>query len=456
MIEYLTSFNFGLTQIAGQALYATFIVAVFWSIFKSPIAGLYYLAPLIPAQTIRSRMDAFPLGASVVTIVLLAVAIGLMRSGEPLFPKSPWKTPVLITIGFTFISFLYGTVVLHESFPPDWSSRRFEDWRNYATMLFMALLVSSAVKTTKQIKIMVGIIAFGILVFNRGFWADVSGRDFSSYSNDLRNSDGGVLGYAGINGLAAFEAQSALFLLGLSGFLKFKWKVAALALTLFSAICLMYSLARAGYVALAFGAIVLAVIHYRWLLVVMVAFGMTWTTLVPNAVVERVTMTQTGGGSAQFDSSAESRISLWEEAMDTITANPVFGTGFNTYAYMQHFRNYQDSHNIYIKVVAETGYLGLGILLTLMFTTFGAGYRLYKQAQLGFHKGLGLGLVGWVTAAMAANFFGDRWTFLQVNGYMWLFSGLVAAAMTIEANAEENEVVLDDEFDEESMELDAA
>ena len=26
---------------------------------------------------------------------------------------------------------------------------------------------------------------------------------------------------------------------------------------------------------------------------------------------------------------------------------------------------------------------------------------------------------------MAANFFGDRWTFLQVNGYMWVLAGLL-------------------------------
>jgi hypothetical protein len=31
-----------------------------------------------------------------------------------------------------------------------------------------------------------------------------------------------------------------------------------------------------------------------------------------------------------------------------------------------------------------------------------------------------------VVCAAVANFFGDRWHFLQVNGYMWVVAGLVA------------------------------
>jgi putative inorganic carbon (hco3(-)) transporter len=46
----------------------------------------------------------------------------------------------------------------------------------------------------------------------------VSGRDFSAFSYDLR--DAGSMGYAGINGMAAFEAQFVIFLLALAAFEK--------------------------------------------------------------------------------------------------------------------------------------------------------------------------------------------------------------------------------------------
>jgi len=31
-----------------------------------------------------------------------------------------------------------------------------------------------------------------------------------------------------------------------------------------------------------------------------------------------------------------------------------------------------------------------------------------------------------------ANFFGDRWTFLQVNGYLWVLGGMVSQALVLE------------------------
>jgi len=61
----------------GIILYVGAIVAVLASICWRPVVGIFYLVPLIPLQTARYRLNVFPLGASVIAIVLLAVAIGL-------------------------------------------------------------------------------------------------------------------------------------------------------------------------------------------------------------------------------------------------------------------------------------------------------------------------------------------------------------------------------------------
>jgi len=77
----------------------------------------------------------------------------------------------------------------------------------------------------------------------------VSDRDFSSYSNDL-HGEGGSMGYAGANGLAAFASQASAFLLALAAFERKKWVLAGYyGLAAFSAIVLMYSLSRGGYAA---------------------------------------------------------------------------------------------------------------------------------------------------------------------------------------------------------------
>jgi hypothetical protein len=71
--------------------------------------------------------------------------------------------------------------------------------------------------------------------------------------------------------------------------------------------------------------------------------------------------------------------------------------------------------------------------------TFRTGYRLFRRSKDPFFASLGLGLAGWVVAAMAANCFGDRWTYLQVAGYMWVIAGLVARALALENTAATDE-----------------
>ena len=128
-----------------------------------------------------------------------------------------------------------------------------------------------------------------------------------------------------------------------------------------------------------------------------------------------------------------------EDALQLIDANAIAGTGFNTYAYMHRVGQYEDTHNFFLKVLVETGVLGLLLFLWLIVRTFRTGFGLFRRSKDPFFAALGLGLAGWVVAAMAANCFGDRWTYLQVAGYMWVIAGLVARALALESAAAADE-----------------
>jgi putative inorganic carbon (HCO3(-)) transporter len=421
--------HFGLESYVPPVLYAGFWLVVVLSIFWKPVTGIYYLTPIIPAQTFRDELAGFPLGANVVTIVLIAVAIGLLRKGQPVFPRCGWRAPLFIYAGFTFFSLCLGSFYLDHPWPIYFSDSRFGDWRNYISMLFLLFLVAGAVNTTKQMKVVILLLCLSVLLFDKNFWGTVSDRDYSTYTDDLR--DAGAMGYAGANGLAAFEAQIAVALMALAAFeKKLSYKLGYIGLAVFSAICLLYSLSRGAYIALLAGWVFLGLAKYRILLVALVVFGLTWTAVVPNAVVERVFMTEDSNGG--LDHSSETRMTLWEDAIQVFSYNPMTGTGFNTYAYTQHEGNYKDTHNIYVKVLVETGIIGMLLFLWLIFKTFGVGFKLFLRGEVPFHRGLGLALACWVICSAAANFFGDRWSYLQVNGYMWILGGLVARAWILE------------------------
>ena len=123
------------------------------------------------------------------------------------------------------------------------------------------------------------------------------------------------------------------------------------------------------------------------------------------------------------------RVSLWEEAIQVFEADPVFGTGFKTYAYLAHAAGgYRDSHNIYVKVLVETGATGLLIFLGIFWKLFQIGFRLTRTATDPFLKSIGLGFAALMLAAIVGNFFGDRWMYFQITGYTYAFAALAMRA----------------------------
>ena len=372
-------------------------------------------------------MIGYPLGQSVVDISILGIILGLARRRQAIFPKNPWSLVLCVYGLFTYVSLCAGSSYVGSPLPFSPADPRFLDWKDYMTMPLILFLVTAAVRSKGQIRFLLALMCLSVLMMDRSNYGTVAGRDFSRFSNDLR--DEGSMGYAGANGLAAFQAQFAVFLLALAAFEKKRlvW-LGLLALAAFTGICLMLALSRGGYLALAAGFLFLAAVKQRKLLVFLLIFCLVGVPLLPNAVRTRVLMTYDENG-GELDHSSETRVSLWEDAMQAFEANPLFGTGFDTFAYGEHLNSYKDTHNFFVKVLSETGLVGIAIFLWFLWKTYSTGYRLARKAQDPFLASLGLGLACWVVCAAVANFFGDRWHFLQVNGYMWVIAGLVARGL---------------------------
>lgn len=434
--------NLGLEGYLPLALYLLAIASLLLSVFWKPLVGLFYLMPLIPLQTVRYRTNAFPLGGSIVGLMLLGVGIGLLRQGRPVLPRSKWTRLVGIYGLFTYGSLCLGATYLGQPFPLP-GERRFGTWQEYMVMPALLLFVAAAGLSKKQMRALVIVMCLSTLAADKSFWNTVSDRDFSTYSDDL-HQDSGSMGFAGINGLAAFTAQSATFLLALASFEKRFWvRAAYYSLAVFSAICLMYSLSRGGYVAFLVGWLYVGLFKNRKLLLLLAVFAFTWATLVPPAVQQRVEMTY-DPQSGTLDNSANTRLSLWDDALRVFDSNALLGTGFNTYEYMHLNKKtdgtagyYEDTHNYFVKVLVETGIAGLLLFLWLLAKLFREGYQLFRRSQDPFYASLGFGATGWLVCAVVACMFGDRWSFLQVNGYMWVIAGMVVSARSLEETAAE-------------------
>ena len=421
--------HFGLEGIVGTVLYIVMWLTFLLSLAWKPQVGIYVLAFMLPLQTVRYRLHGMFLGAQFVDLLLLGVVLGLLIRGESVIPKTPITKFLLILACFYYFSLWEGAFFIDVPLPLWITDPRFSDWKNYVEMFFLALVVASAIKEEKHVRVLLAIMALSVLALNRNYISLLSGRDLSHFSYELR--DEGLLGYAGANGLGAFEAMVFSFLLSVYGYARRVWlKVAIGILAATSVYCLMYSFSRGGYVAALAGLIVVGILKTRKFLILAVVIVLAWQTLLPASVQQRIEMTTDGTGQLEDHSAAE-RLVLWKDAMDLFLRNPVTGTGFETYEYMDRVGPYRDTHNYFVKVLAETGIIGTALFLILLWRSMRLGLNLFKSTQNSLWSALALGFVALMCSALVANFFGDRWTYQQLDGYLWILLGCVLTGTRI-------------------------
>jgi len=134
----------------------------------------------------------------------------------------------------------------------------------------------------------------------------------------------------------------------------------------------------------------------------------------------------------QLDTSAQDRVTLWNDAMDLFHQNPVIGAGFDTYQWQHRVGIYTDTHNYFLKVLVETGVTGLLFFLLVLAKASRQGIRLFTSAQDPFLKSLGLGFSLLMACVFVVNFFGDRWLYIEVNGFLWVLLACVVRGQMIE------------------------
>ena len=60
----------------------------------------------------------------------------------------------------------------------------------------------------------------------------------------------------------------------------------------------------------------------------------------------------------------------------------------------------------------------------------------FRQAEDPLYKGLGLGLFLAICCNLILNCFGDRWTYLEINGLLWVLVGAAARALQLSQTQE--------------------
>ena len=429
----------------GLFLYVCGVLACLLSL-RRPQIGMYYLVPLLPLQTIRYEMQRFPLGGAMVDLVLIGVMTGMwLRRDGPLFRDLPMKKLLFVFALYLYVQLWHGAITIGGALPISTGNGRVSLWKNFVEMPLMYAIAFIVFKSQKQIKFVVLLMCISGLLVGALFYRDMHVHDFSQYSGEVENArSSGVMGYAGPNGLAAFEAGFALFLIGFCGFktpgfLKIVVPLALIA----STYGVLYTFSRGAYLAMIVGVFFVGVMQKRSLLVFGLAGLLGATVIMPAAVIERISGTfiqAQGSTDSKLEGSAEKRLLILQNAMGIIVHNPVIGIGFDTYQYLHPVANLRDTHDFYLKLAVEEGAVGLVMFLVIFWKMFYMGFDLFRKSHDPFMTHLGMGFAACMVGAVVVNAFGDRWSYPQVDSYWWILLALVSRGRWLDSQAEQSEV----------------
>jgi len=403
--------------------YLGFWVMCLVSLAKRPLWGLYYLIPFLPYRSMRDHFVDYFLGEHMLLILVLAVIVGALLHGKRL-PKSKLYIIWLVIGVYLYISMWLGAALGNAPAPLWLSDLNFVTWKDYMLIPLVFLATSLVVEDRKAVRTVILITAITLLFIDRSCIMESMSRSWGNFDENKR--DNGPLAY-GSNQTAAFLAQFAMFFWGLVQFVKAKkYKLLGYGLIAITLFATMYTFSRGGYLAVLVSILVLGILKDRKLLVILGVFLLTWQTIVPTAVRERVTMTENPNG--QLEASAQERVDLLKESWNSIVHSPILGNGFATFQYGQHAGNLKDTHDWFIKVLVETGIVGLIMYFFLLQQILALGYRLFRHGNDPMYRGLGLGLLLAICSSLVANCFGDRWSYLEITGLLFVLVGAAARA----------------------------
>lgn len=173
----------------------------------------------------------------------------------------------------------------------------------------------------------------------------------------------------------------------------------------------------------------------RWVIVGFVAALIIFAPIIlPDTVIDRVKYTfkeqkgytrtlQENVGGITLDTSASERVRSWKAAWEGVKKHPLFGFGITGWRFI-------DAQ--FMRVLVESGFIGLGFFLYLLYSILNETWKIYKNAKIPFFKYFALGFfvatISMMTHCIGANTF----IIIRIMEPFWLICGLVISIPYIE------------------------
>jgi len=412
-----------LKNIAPILFYVGGIALFFRAVTGKVQWALLCVVFLLPLRNVVDKLQDYPLGSQFLDILIFSIIVGWVVSSlgqkKALLEKTSINAIAIFLILYTFISLIIGAQYLGLDSFFDISDSRVQSWKNFCLLPILYFITVNNVREKKEVWEIFTVMCLAMALM--GYYTSSQVSWFSSLLS--RGKISGTFQFLGPNEVAAFYNQYTIILLSVYFFMKKEGnKTLLLLLIILNTYCMMFMYSRAAYLAAAVGLFLLFSFKKRWLLVPLLLVALSWQVVLPEKAIQRFEGTTDEYG--EVEASAERRLLIWDKGMELFKENSLVGIGYGSFSRLGY--DLGDTHNIYVKILVEQGIVGMLIFAILIFTFLAEGFRLYKNGDDDLSKGLGLGFAICVFVLLVNNIFGNRWSYLELSAYFWIFAGLVA------------------------------
>lgn len=385
---------------------------------------LYLFLFLLPLQNIQTGyMPKLPGGLNFLNIGFLLALIGAWRMRGNLAKWSSLRHWVWAYLAYCCISLLIGFSIV----PAPDQSTRINAFKDSAIGVLLFFVVQMSVTDWAAIKRIILAMILPMPYILRVTWSEHASVAGYSYKDDLRIN--GTFSLLGANEFASFCVTMALVLFALLIAVKWSkiWRVLLLTGIGIMVLCVLWSYSRTSYWTILLGAATILLLwHGRMKLAIPVLAALIiGPALLPHSVTQRFDETHIDG--AQVDASTELRYVYWGVAWKDFTHHPLTGIGLQTFSTANPYG--KDTHNFFLRELAEKGAPGFLITVGLFLSMAWVSWRTFRDSPPGsIAYALGLGMCGVWPALVVTNIWGDRFTYTQMIGYYWVLLALCMKA----------------------------
>lgn len=338
-----------------------------WTViaFANPQSSLFYW----------TAANTFPWAVAVAVPTLIGFLVFSPRWENLGSPKT--FLIGILWVWFTVTSFIsaHSTLFMHHA------GDTWYHWNFVSKVIFMTVVTIVILDSFERLRIFVLVMAgcFGYFVLKSLPFLILTGGGFRLYGPEYSmiadNNDFGL----------ALDMTVPLFFFLAQGETRpwLRWLFGFLFIGTIPCVFFTYSRgALVGLIAVLF--LMLVYSRRRLLLIPVIGIGIAIALLfAPPEWKHRMDPTRPDA----VDGSAQARLNTWAYSWNLVKDNPIAGGGFGTFTpqlfaiYSPDAKDPHGPHSIYFQVLAEHGFIGLGLYLTLILSCFASAFRLVKWAK---------------------------------------------------------------------------